>query len=40
MPNADTLIRTKLHLPYTRLELVSRPRSRNRLHKDCAVRSR
>jgi LuxR family maltose regulon positive regulatory protein len=26
MPKADTLIRTKLHLPFTRPELVSRPR--------------
>ena len=26
MPKADTLIRTKLRLPFTRLELVPRPR--------------
>jgi LuxR family maltose regulon positive regulatory protein len=31
MPNTDTLIRTKLRLPYTRLELVSRPRLQARI---------
>jgi ATP/maltotriose-dependent transcriptional regulator MalT len=31
MQKADTLIRTKLHLPFTRLELVSRPRLQVRI---------
>ncbi|MDD5467883.1 MAG: hypothetical protein PHS96_08750 [Anaerolineales bacterium] len=31
MQRADSLIRTKLHLPFTRLELVSRPRPQERI---------
>ncbi len=33
MPKVDTLIRTKLHLPYTRLDLVSRPRLQDQVAK-------
>ena len=33
MQKADPLIRTKLHLPFTRLELVSRPRLQARIRE-------
>jgi LuxR family maltose regulon positive regulatory protein len=36
MPNADTLIRTKLHLPFTRPDLVSRPRLQARISEGLA----